>query len=83
MLFFCPIADEHWGMVCLEVMEGLYVTLRWRWSWPCVMHVKVACVCDPTGCVERMADVGCVSGGCDSGARPACVSSDGTYGRSL
>lgn len=42
----------------------------------CIIRVKVALW-------RRMADVGCVSGGCDSGARPAYVSPDGTYGRSL
>ena len=41
------------------------------------------CVHDPTGCAEGMADVGYVSEGWDSGAGPAYVSSDGTYGRSL
>lgn len=41
MNFFCPKGDKLWRMVGGHG-GGLYVTLRW--SWPCVMHVKVACV---------------------------------------
>ncbi|KAF3688705.1 hypothetical protein EXN66_Car004377 [Channa argus] len=54
----------------------------------CDSEVKLAmrdacegCMRDPTGCNDGMTDVGCVSEGCDTGARPVYVSSDGTYGR--
>ncbi|KAI9529608.1 hypothetical protein NQZ68_007846 [Dissostichus eleginoides] len=39
------------------------------------------CVFDPTGCEEGVADVEYISGGSDSGALAAYVSSDETYGR--
>lgn len=39
------------------------------------------CVFDPTGCKEGVADVEYISGGSDSGALAAYVSSDETYGR--
>lgn len=72
--FFCPIGDKHWGedgwrvFVCDTEEEPAMCEYMWR--------LRV--------CVEGMADVlVCFSVGCDSGARPAYVSSDGTYGRSL
>lgn len=52
---------------------GSYVTMRR--SWPCVMHVK--------DCTDGTADVGCISGGCDPGARSVYASSDGTRGRPI
>lgn len=78
MLFLCPVGDKHRGMVggdggrlCVCVCVCMCIRV-------CVLHVWLH-----RRCGQRMADVGFVSGGCDSGARSAYGCSVGTYGRSV
>lgn len=62
--------------------EGLYLTARR--SWPCVLSCEgYMCVCVRVCGGAGVADVWSISGGCDSGTRPANVSPDGTYGGTL
>lgn len=69
--FFYPVGDKHCGGVVGGDGAGVKRDTK---EDETMCNECEGCVCDPTGCVVGIADVWCVSGGCDSGAKPClCV----------